>query len=289
MPPQRASATTWSSCTRTRATVRTNPRGAYYENLIITTPVKLQGVGSGGIRGNQTVPGSIIDGGAFGGDSQAAIDWYNLIDTLTWDGNQNVNDGAVVTVLTHDGVFTHGYLGAIDGFDLRGGDQQGFPNNLNEIGGVHNGLPANVVTQGGAVFANAYARYLQITNNVVQNNGGATARSASARPTSGVDQNHNENVRIANNRIIANGGTNLAGGIGLFAESDNYDVADNDICGNFSAEYGGGISAYGLSPNGNDPPQPDLVQPVVRRGRRHHDRRLTAEQPGAAVAAAAAR
>ena len=61
---------------------------------------------------------------------------------------------------------------------------------------------------------------------------------------------HNENVRIANNRIISNAGTNLAGGIGLFAGSDNYEVARNDICGNFSLEYGGGLSVYGSSPNG---------------------------------------
>ena len=51
---------------------------------------------------------------------------------------------------------------------------------------------------------------------------------------------HNENVRIANNRMIQNAGTNLAGGIGLFAGSDGYEVAGNDICGNFSLEYGGG-------------------------------------------------
>ena len=59
-------------------------------------------------------------------------------------------------------------------------------------------------------------------------------------------------MRIARNRIIANGGTNLAGGIGLFAESDNYVVADNDICGNFSAEYGGGISALRPEPERHD-------------------------------------
>jgi hypothetical protein len=57
-----------------------------------------------------------------------------------------------------------------------------------------------------------------------------------------VSVQHNENVRIAYNRIIANAGTNLAGGIGLFAGSDNYEVDHNDVCGNFSAEYGGGIS-----------------------------------------------
>ncbi|MEJ2748506.1 MAG: SdrD B-like domain-containing protein, partial [Anaerolineae bacterium] len=44
---------------------RANPRGAYYENLIISTPVKLQGVGPGGFQGATFVPGSIIDGGAF--------------------------------------------------------------------------------------------------------------------------------------------------------------------------------------------------------------------------------
>ena len=35
-----------------------NPRGAYYENLIVASPVKLQGVGPGGFRGTTYVPGS---------------------------------------------------------------------------------------------------------------------------------------------------------------------------------------------------------------------------------------
>ncbi len=54
-----------------------------------------------------------------------------------------------------------------------------------------------------------------------------------------------------NNRIIANGGTNLAGGIGIFAGADGYVVSGNDICGNFSAEYGGGVTVYGRSPSGS--------------------------------------
>ncbi len=230
------------------AVERFNPRGAYYENVILTQAVKLQGVGSGSPDGS--VRGSIIDGGSFGGDGQTATDWYNLLGGLTWDGNQTVYDGAVVSIFTHDGAFTAAFNGAIDGFDLRGGDQQGFPGNINEIGGFPTGQPGGLITQGGAVFANAYARYLRITNNVVQNNGGAygTIRIGTADISPAL--NHNENIRIANNRIIANGGTNLAGGIGLFAGSDSYTIAGNDICGNFSAEYGGGISAYGLSPNG---------------------------------------
>ena len=232
---------------------RNNPRGAYYENLIISTPIKLQGVGPGGFQGTTFVPGSIIDGGAFAGDGAVADAWYTLIDSLTWDGNQNINDGAVISIFTHDGDFTDAYNAAIDGFDLRGGDQQGFPGNINAIGGGPTGQPGGLVTQGGAIFANAYARYLQISNNVVQNNGGAygTIRLGTPDLPAPSTNQHNENPHIANNRIIANGGTNLAGGIGLFAGADNYRVDHNDICGNFSAEYGGGLSVYGLSPNGN--------------------------------------
>ncbi|MEZ4866175.1 MAG: IPT/TIG domain-containing protein [Caldilineaceae bacterium] len=239
---------------------RANPRGAYYENLIITAPIKLQGVGPGGFQGNTFVPGSIIDGGAFGGDTALADAWRAKIATLldandnpTWQGNPNVNDGETIYLLAlTQNAYGATYKASIDGFDLRGGDQQGFPNNINQIGGGNNGLPPNVVTQGGAIFANAYIRNLQITNNVVQNNGGAygTIRIGTPDLPAPDTNQHNENLRIANNRVILNAGTNLAGGIGLFAGADNYEVAHNDLCGNFSAEYGGGLTVYGRSPNG---------------------------------------
>ncbi len=61
---------------------------------------------------------------------------------------------------------------------------------------------------------------------------------------------HNDNVTIHNNEILANGGTNLAGAIGIFRGTDNYRINDNLICGNMSAEYGGGISHFGYSPGG---------------------------------------
>ncbi|MGA8891256.1 MAG: IPT/TIG domain-containing protein [Anaeromyxobacteraceae bacterium] len=233
---------------------RQNPRGAYYENLVITSNVKLQGVGPGSPDGS--VPGSIIDGGAFGGDSPVAADWYAKIATLTWDGNQSVNDGAVISLYLRNGVFPTSYAAAtapsIDGFDIRGGNQEGFPGNLNAIGGGATGLPANVVTQGGAIFANGYARNLQITNNIVQNNGGGygTIRIGTPDLPAPLTDNQNAGVRIVNNRIVSNAGTNLAGGIGIFAGAGGYEVARNDICGNFSAEYGGGLSHYGYSPNG---------------------------------------
>ena len=234
---------------------RLNPRGAYYENLIITKGVKLQGVGAGSPDGS--VPGSIIDGGAFGGDSPVATRLVHVSHRPLCDRRQRRADPVLERQpvdqrrcghfdLHHTTVtFTSQFKPSIDGFDIRGGDQQGFPNNINPIGGGNNGLPANVVTQGGAIFANAYARNLQITNNVVQNNGGGYGTIRIGTPDLAAAQNHNENVRIANNRIIANAGTNMAGAIGLFAGSDAYTVTGNDICGNFSAEYGGGITAYG--------------------------------------------
>lgn len=238
-----------------------NPRGAYYENLIMASPVKLQGVGPGGFQGQDYVAGTVLDAGAFGGDTQLATDWWTKIAGYTWDGNQNVNDGEGIYVIASQDAttaagrarqFTSSFRAAVDGFDIRGGDQQGFPGNINDLTGTPTGLPPNVSTQGGAIFANAYARYLQITNNVVENNGGAygTIRIGTPDlPAPDTDQ-HNENVRILHNRIVANAGTNLAGGIGLFAGTDSYEVAHNDICGNFSLEYGGGLSVYGRSPDG---------------------------------------
>ena len=240
------------------ANPRQNPRGAYYENLIISAKVKLQGVGPGSPDGS--VRGSIIDGGAFAGDSPVATDWYTTLTARTWSGNQTINDGAVISLFlpsTGRTAFPTGSYNAntapsIDGFDLRGGDQQGFPGNINVIGGGPTGQPGGLVTQGGAIFANGYANNLQITNNVVQNNGGAygTIRIGTPDLDGTQGDNNNDNVMIAYNRIIANAGTNQAGGIGLFRGSDNFTVARNDICGNFSAEYGGGISVVGRSNTG---------------------------------------
>jgi len=244
---------------------RYNGRGAYYENVIMYAPVKLQGVGPGGVYADNTpVQGSIIDGIAFGGDTPLAENWRTKIQSLTWDGNQNASDGQVIYILASDtgsptpnraGAFGSTYKASIDGFDLRGGDQMGFPGNLSAIfgPGLEDPNDVNNETQGGAIFVNAYARNLQITNNTVQNNGGAfgTLRIGTPNlPAPDADQ-QNDNIRIANNRIFANAGTNLAGGIALFNGAENYEIVSNDICGNFSAEYGGGISHYGLSPNGS--------------------------------------
>ncbi|MBN9393329.1 MAG: hypothetical protein J0I20_35180 [Chloroflexi bacterium] len=227
-----------------------NPKGVYYENIVISRPIKLQGVGPGGVRSNNTyVPGSILDG--LGYEQINAGPWTTLVTGLNRAGNQQIYDGAVVTVYapaTPSSAFTdarnRNFNAAIDGLTIQGGDQLGNPNKVNSLpnGGV-------ALTQGGGIFVNGYAGYLQITNNVIQSNGGSYG-GAIRVGTAYVGDNHNYNLHIASNRILANGGTNLGGSIALFTGSNGYEVDHNDICGNYSAEYGGGISHYGLSPNG---------------------------------------
>jgi hypothetical protein len=243
---------------------RINPLGAYYENLIITAPVKLQGVGPGSPDGS--VRGTILDAGAFGGDTVIADAWRTRLGDLVnvdadgnttpaWLGNPDIGEAAGITMLAlsqnqYGTTSGSSFPAAVDGFQLRGGDQQGFPNNINQIGGGPTGLPPAAQTQGGAIYTNAYVRNLQITNNVVQNNSGTFGTIRIGSPDLPDPDNHNENVRIANNRIVANAGTNLAGGIGLFAGADNYQVTGNDLCANFSSEYGGGLTVYGRSNDG---------------------------------------
>lgn len=232
-------------------TAQWNPQGAYFENVVLHAPVLLQGVGPGGVRANgSTVLGSVIDGRGIGGDSPYAADWRAFVLGLTWDGNQAIYEGAVVYVVASNGEFTASRSVVIDGFTIQGGDQQGFPNNLQPVDPTIQDFAA---VQGGAVFANAYAQYMKITNNIVQSNGGAygAIRLGTPHLPGALNDNQNDNVRIAYNRILANGGTNLAGAIGVYSGAAGYEIANNDICGNFSSEYGGGISHYGLSPNGN--------------------------------------
>jgi len=228
-----------------------NPTGIYYENVAIYSPVKLQGVGPGGGYPDKTaVPGSVIDGRGVAGDTGYAGQWRTMIMGLDWDGNQAAYEGPVVYVLAEDGEFTAAFKAGLDGLRIQGGDQQGFPNNLTPADPTQKEFAA---VQGGGIFANSYVQHLQITNNIMESNGGAYAsaiRLGTPHLAGPLNDNQNDFVTIAHNRILANGGTNLAGAIGIFSGAEGYEVAHNDICGNFSAEYGGGISHYGLSPNG---------------------------------------
>ena len=244
-----------------------NPDHAYFENVIMHSNVKLQGVGPGG----PGTPGSRIDGryiwGATAGANGTEItpyfdSWEAAVSAFPLPNNVPLTDpvGQVVYVRPETtNQFNNSYNAALDGFTITGGDQQGFPTNLNFLGGGPNGTPrtgpAGVEAQGGGVMINNYGRNTQISNNVFIANGGSFGGAIRVgTPELGTTPNSSTNntvgVKIAHNRIVANGGTMFAGAIGIFYGSDNYDVSFNDICGNASAEYGAGISHYGRSGGG---------------------------------------
>lgn len=237
-----------------------NPTGIYFENLVLYSPVKLQGVGPGGVYTNSaTVLGTVLDGVGFTNDNPASEDWRVLVEGIPHGGTANVAEGEVIYVLPSANEpfnANANYPAAIDGLTIQGGDQMGFPNNINFVGGgqAGGGQPQSqgfIETQGGGIYVHSDATSLRITNNILKSNGGAYAGAIRlGTPEAGVD-NNNDNIRIAYNRILANGGTNLAGAVGIFRGADTYEIDHNDLCGNFSAEYGGAISHYGVSPNGS--------------------------------------
>ena len=263
-----------------------DPNGVYFENLVVYAPVKLQGVGPGGVWADATLElGSVLDGRGVAGDTAYA----QLADAgrgLTWDGNQTIYEGPVVYVLASDGEFTTGFKPAIDGFTIQGGDQQGFPN----LQPVDPGVKDFVAVQGGGIFANAYARYLQITNNIIRSNAGAyAAPSAWARRLAGANDNQNDVVHIANNRILTNGGTQPGRrGRHLLRHRrlrGQQQRPLRQLLGRVRRRH----QPLRAQPERQDPRQPHLLQRLVRRRRRRHDRRRAAADPAHALGPAPAR
>ncbi|HEY3439085.1 MAG TPA: hypothetical protein VGK35_15465 [Actinotalea sp.] len=228
-----------------------NPQGEYTENVIVHHQVRIQGVGPGGFDADGSfVPGSIIDGSGFNPDNPSGLAWVTRLGTLTYSGNAAVPDAATVTVLDDPAlarVVPTSYPTVIDGFTITGGAQSDFPGNINELtGGIKTpyGATGALVTQGGGVYVHAGVIGLRVTDNVIRGNGGSYGGGVRVG-TPYVGDNRNYGFVLSHNQVRDNGGTNLAGGIGLFTGADGYQVDGNAICGNFSAEYGGGVSAFG--------------------------------------------
>lgn len=226
-------------------------QGTYNESVIMHRRVRLQGVGPGGSVGAPenagvddvrfTVPGSVINGRNFF-EREAA--WNAKLASLPKpSGFADVPGGADITVVPRTtSQFNTGRNAAIDGLGLM----------LGQGGGA------------GGIQVNAFARSLEITDNVIESNGGEWGGAiALGLPslynipagellnTSRLD-NQNDDIRIAYNRILGNGGRMKAGGVAIYNGAERYVVERNDICGNYSNEYGGGISHFGRS--GGVPP-----------------------------------
>jgi hypothetical protein len=222
--------------------------GVYNENVLVWKPLKLQGLGPGGIIGAHelqardaedprfNVVGTVIDGRYF---QQNAPNYDATVAAHApyagVDADHPVLRGADVTLAAKT-------TGA---YDL------GTGNNATFARARVDGL-ALMTGQGegaGGVQLQAHANNTQLTNNVLENNSGIFAGGI------GVGQpyahgSHNYNVRVAFDRLIGNGGLTRSGGLGIFYGSNNYEVSGNIVCSNFGVEYGAGISHWGLSPGG---------------------------------------
>jgi hypothetical protein len=265
-----------------------NPTGSYFENVIVHSGVKLQGVGPGGFHADGSyVRGSIIDGSNFAEGSPSGDSWLAKVSTLDFVNSAIAPpDSATVTVLSaayqpgDTGATRSGTSPAIDGFTITGGIQSTTPTNINILTGGSKtpyGVTGAVITQGGGVYVHGGSDGLVVSNNKIDGNSGSYAggirvgtpyANNTDTSTPGIADDSlsltdtattpstgytlvNQNLTVAHNTISNNGGANLAGGVGIFTGTVGYRVAYNDVCGNFSAEYGGGISHYGFSRKGH--------------------------------------
>src|ERR1700730_82610 len=280
------------------------PQGTYFENVIIHSPLILQGVGAGGINADGTVvQGSITDGrfwsqippGQFDQPGTPTTEgppepnlptpsepnilhWGNLLASIQttgtgfpaggafpYCGGQDPGEGAVVTVLGTTGTYPTNHRTGMDGFTISGGDLSDFPGNLTEVsgspgapfpeGGNTDESAGALSVQGGAVFVNGGTDHYGVTNNLVKQNSGAygTVRFGTEfqiDPSLDGTPSHNYDASVSHNVFVANGGTNLAGAIAVFDDTNRYSIDHNTFCMNVSAEYGGAVSHFGYSPDG---------------------------------------
>ena len=160
--------------------------------------------------------------------AQLATDWYTKIGALTWDGNQTVNDGAVIYVCLADATTAADapassqrlHAPRIDGFDIRGGDQQGFPGNINDLtGGADRAARRTSSPRAARSSPTPTPATCRSRTTWSRTTAAATARSGSARPTCR-RPTPTSTTRTSGSPTTGsshNAGTNLAGGIGLFA------------------------------------------------------------------------
>jgi hypothetical protein len=233
--------------------------GTYNENVLVWKPLKIQGLGPGGIIGAHefqgrdpedprfNIKGSVIDGRFFqqnfaGFDATVTAHAPYVLPNFTSGLPSVVLRGADLTVVAQN---TTAYnVPTLPGAPSQ--DSAGFGGA--RIDGL--GLMTGHGDGAGGIQLQASVNNMQMTNNVLENNGGIFAGGIGVGQPF-VHGSHNYNVRVANDRLIGNGGLTSSGGLGIFYGSNNYDVANNVLCSNFGVEYGGGLSHIGLSPGGN--------------------------------------
>jgi len=212
--------------------------GIYFENLILSSNVKLQGHG----------PRTVIDGRFFNLGGLGSAGFGAKISSIAYDGPALVPSDQVITILAKDGEFAADYTTQIDGFTISGGNV------------LRGNLPPseNLLQQGGGIYAHAYARHLEISNNLIQGNSGLQGGAImmgqpfTENPSAAnALDNENDSLYIHHNRVLNNGAISLSGAIALYNGSNDYQITQNIICGNYTPRNGAGIAHVGFSPNGH--------------------------------------
>ncbi|MFZ3018001.1 MAG: hypothetical protein WA056_06055 [Gallionella sp.] len=230
------------------------PPGTYDEFVIMNKGVRLQGWGAPATHINAAkVPAEKLTAWRGKIDQLLAAGGFDLLPGQIAGFNApnnepdlfNTEEGPGIIVLAKSSgpqAFINTRNARIDGFTISGSDN------------------------GGGIFVNGYANYLEISNNKIVGNHGSygggirlghpnlanpAVTAANDGWYGGYTNAQNNNVRIHHNHVTQNGGSNGAGGgISLHTGSHSYKVTNNYICGNFSMGNGGGIGHLGLSNNG---------------------------------------
>jgi hypothetical protein len=220
------------------------PPGAHNEMVIMSKPVLLQG---------------------WGVDSQIIARKYPPEKLGAWRDKlaQEIALGNVTLLPGQTGIGP--FDGEGSGVLVWGRDVAPASGGFGLVGGVPNsridGLTISGADLGGAIFANGYARQLEVANNRIAFNSGLYGGGIRlGHPNLAVGTTYtnaqNTNVQIHHNQIILNGTEADAllgaagGGVAIYTGSNNYGVSRNFVCGNFTVADGGGIGHRGLSTGG---------------------------------------
>ncbi len=230
------------------------PPGTYNELVIMWKPVRLQGWGAAS---------TMINAAKFPAEKLHA--WRQKIDSLVATGSISLlpnqagtavgfpeptlfvtEEGPGVFVAGKNATVANGGFGQagsganqhrnsrIDGFTITGGDN------------------------GGGIFVNGFARFLEVSNNRIEANQGffgggiriGHPQLLNATETDYVGGRNND-ISIHDNHIAENGGLGgVGGGISVCTGTTNYAITGNYICGNFTQGEGGGIGHLGRSNGG---------------------------------------
>jgi hypothetical protein len=240
--------------------------GTYHELPILYKRIKLQGAGAGATH----IMASHFSSGP--GHPNQLVAWRDKIAELTDGKGANGEIGLLPEqqdVLDND-----------PGFFLKDGEGPGIfvaprqygPNRFKYTGDRDDlslraridGFSISLGDLGGAIWANAYAERLLISNNELHSNGGNLAggirignsgefkllKGTVNLPITVTSDSRNPGIDIRHNDINQNGSLKVGGGVSVFKGAKNYRITENKFCGNFARSGGGGIAHRGLSDNG---------------------------------------